>query len=101
MKSQNSDSYFIGGQVNTLSNYTSEMPSTGKYLISFVNGVINEIVTVDNSNELVYSATDMASANPYVQISENLLIGCYQETSGIKGRYWSGTINKFGYGSNN
>ena len=96
MKAQNNGLYFIGGQVNTLPNYTSEMPAKGKYLISFVNGVINEIVTVDNSGNLVHSATDMASDNPYAQISENLLIGCYQDTSGTKGRYWSGTINKFG-----
>ena len=72
------------------------MPSSGKYLISFVNGVINEIVTVDNSGNLVHSATDMASANPYAQVTENLLLGCYQNTSGTKGRFWKGTINKFG-----
>lgn len=97
MEAQSSnDSYFIGGQVNTQANYISNMPSRGKYLISFVNGVINNIVTRNNSNELVYSATDMASANPYVQISENLLMGSFQDTSGTKGRYWSGTINKFG-----
>lgn len=90
------DTYFIGGQASDQSAYASDVPSNGKYLISFADGVINEIVTVDNSGNLVYSATDMASNNPYVQISENLLIGCYQNTSGTKGRYWTGTINKFG-----
>lgn len=96
MEAQNDDSYFIGGQVNTQPNYTSNIPNNGKYLISFVDGVINEIVTVDNSDDLVHSVTDMASTNPYVQISENILLGCYQDTSGTKGRFWSGTINKFG-----
>ena len=61
-----------------------------------MDGVINKIVTADNSGNLVHSATDIGANNPYVQISENLLIGCYQNTSGTKGRYWSGTINKFG-----
>ena len=96
MKLPDNDLYFIGGQASGQDSYATNIPATGKYLISFVNGVINNIVTLNNSNELVYSATDMASANPYVQISENLLIGCYQDTSGTKGRYWSGTINKFG-----
>ena len=95
MEDGNNDRYFIGGQV-TGNQYVGGLPSTGKYLISFVNGVINNVVTLNNSNELVHSATDMASANPYAQISENLLIGCYQDASGTKGRFWSGTINKFG-----
>ena len=90
--SKDTDEYFIGGLNQNQSNY----PSSGKYVISFVNGVINNIVTVDNSGNLVYSATDIGANNPYVQISENLLIGCYQDASGTKGRYWSGTINKFG-----
>ena len=96
MKGVNSNTYFIGGQAGNQASYNTNMPATGKYLISFVDGVINEIVTVNNSGDLVYSATDIGANNPYVQISENLLIGCYQDASGTKGRYWSGTINKFG-----
>jgi len=30
-----------------------------------------------------------------VNISENALLGCYQDTSGTKGRYWKGTIYDF------
>ena len=96
MKNANDASYFIGGQAGGQNSYATDIPTTGKYLISFVDGVINEIVTVDNSGDLVHSATDIGANNPYVQISENLLIGCYQNTSGTKGRFWSGTINKFG-----
>ena len=92
----NDDIYFIGGQASNQNTYATDMPSNGKYLISFVNGVINNVVTVNGLGNLVYSATNVADNNPYVQISENLLIGCYQNTSGTKGRYWSGTINKFG-----
>ncbi len=92
----NTGLYFIGGQAGGQNSYATDMPATGRYLISFVDGVINEIVTVDNSGDLVHSATDIGANNPYVQISENLLIGCYQNASGTKGRYWSGTINKFG-----
>lgn len=96
MKNSNDASYFIGGQSLGQNVYASNVPGNGKYLISFVNGVINNVVTVDDSDGFVYLATDAASNNPYAQISENLLIGCYQNTSGTKGRYWSGTINKFG-----
>ena len=96
MEIANTGLYFIGGQAGGQNSYATDMPATGKYLISFVDGVINKIVTADNSGNLVHSATDIGANNPYVQISENLLIGCYQNTSGTKGRYWSGTINKFG-----
>lgn len=37
--------------------------------------------TADNSN--------------YVTVPQNLLIGCYQTTDGVRGRYWNGTINDF------
>ena len=91
----NTGLYFIGGQAGGQNSYATDIPATGKYLISFVDGVINKIVTVDSSGVLVHSATDIGANNPYVQISENLLLGCYQSTSGAKDRYWSGTINKF------
>ena len=96
MEADNDDVYFVGGQVSGQNSYADAVPATGKYLISFVDGVINKIVTINNSGDLVHSATDIGANNPYVQISENLLLGCYQNTSGTKGRYWSGTINKFG-----
>ena len=31
----------------------------------------------------------------YVTVPQNLLIGCYQSTSGNRDRYWNGTINDF------
>ncbi len=95
MEDADSDIYFIGGQM-TGNTYVGNLNSRGKCLIEFIDGVINEVIAVDNSGDLVHSATDIGANNPYVQISENLLLGCYQSTSGDKGRYWSGIINKFG-----
>lgn len=43
-----------------------------------------------NSNNVAVSST-----YTYTQISENLLIGAYQTTSGVKGRYFSGTVYDF------
>ena len=66
-----------------------------KFIIQFVNGVINSIKTINDGliQDVILDAT--AADNPYVQVTENLLLGCYQNTNGTKSRYWNGTINKF------
>lgn len=54
--------------------------------------IIKEGTTLSayNSNNVT------ASSNyTYTQVSENLLIGVYQTTSGVKGRYFSGTVHDF------
>ena len=84
----------IGGQDFSKSGegYLNNL-NAGKYLIEFKNGVISRVL--NNSREL--SIIDSAKNNsPYVQHDKNLLIGCYQTVDGTKGRYWNGTINKFG-----
>lgn len=30
----------------------------------------------------------------YTKVDQNLLLGCYQDANGTKGRFWSGTINR-------
>lgn len=85
--------YFLGGQDFVKSNaaYLGSI-GAGKYLIEFKNGVISKVL--NSSGELVIK--DEAKTNsPYVQVNQNLLLGCYQTTDGTKGRYWNGTINKF------
>ena len=48
------------------------------------------ILSAYNSNYVAGS-----SNYTYTQVSENLLIGAYQTTSGVKGRYFSGTVYDF------
>ena len=31
----------------------------------------------------------------YTEVTQNLLLGAYQTTAGVKGRYYKGTINSF------
>ena len=46
---------------------------------------------VDNMS---LSAVENSADITYTQISQNLLLGCYQAADGTKGRFWSGTINR-------
>lgn len=89
--------YFIGGQSGSASYAGQISPfDNHKFIIQFANGVISSIKTVNDGfvQDVTLGAT--AANNPYVQVTENLLLGCYQDISGNKGRYWNGTINKFG-----
>lgn len=54
--------------------------------------IIKEGTTLSayNSNNVTGS-----SNYTYTQVNENLLIGAYQTTSGVKGRYFSGTVYDF------
>lgn len=67
---------------------------------------IKLVMTIDLENNLmkIYSLINGVSYNDSVvipsdyidtNISENLLIGCYQQSDGTKGRYWKGTIYDF------
>lgn len=90
--------YFIGGHnANTASGYTANITGNEnhKFIIQFANGVISHIKTINSG--IIQNVTLLATAanNPYVQVTENLLLGCYRDASGTKGRYWNGTINKF------
>ena len=97
IKSDTIPPYMIGGQASGSSYLENIGAGNHKYLIEFTNGVINSIKTVDGSNNVVdCTLGDGVSNSPYVNVTENLLLGCYQSTTGSKGRFWNGTINKFG-----
>ena len=86
--------YFLGGQnfSKSTEGYLTNL-NVGKYLIEFKNGVISRVL---NSSEELTINNSAKTNSPYVQHDKNLLLGCYQIVDGTKGRYWNGTINKFG-----
>lgn len=53
----------------------------------------------ENSLKLYYDQYStqyiLTGTNTFASINENLLLGCYQQTTGGKGRFWNGTINDF------
>ena len=97
IKTGTTQPYMIGGQASGNTSYLDGIgDGNHKYLIQFTNGTISSIKTIGGSNNIVnYTLGTTANANPYVQVTENLLLGCYQTVDGTKGRYWNGTINKF------
>ena len=88
--------YYIGGQNVELEPYVNRISSANhKFIIEFINGTISAIKSISAGVVENLTLNASSSNNPYVSITENLLLGCYQNANGIKGRYWNGTINKF------
>ena len=63
-------------------------------VVDFQKGVVNcyaNIAGIDYKLERSFNKSDYDS----LDIAETALIGCYQNTSGVKGRYFTGTIYDF------
>ena len=87
--------YQIDYQGNTTRNKWNQ------FSINYNNTNNHKIVIVKNAGEnslkLYYDQYStqytLTGTNTFVPINENLLLGCYQQTNGAKGRFWNGTIN--------
>lgn len=61
--------------------------------IRYVDGKMNAIRYKNTSGDIV---TQTINGTPtYTKVTQNLLLGAYQDTSGTKGRFFNGTINRF------
>ena len=61
--------------------------------IRYVDGKMNAIRYRNASGNIV---THAVSGTPtYTKVTQNLLLGAYQEISGVKGRFYNGTISRF------
>jgi hypothetical protein len=58
--------------------------------IRCVGGNINTVAYLNNGDATSIRYTKTT----YAAYDGNLLLGCYQDTSGKKGRYWKGTISQ-------
>ena len=89
--------YQIDYQGNTTRN------KWNNFSINYNNTNNHKIVIVKNAGEnslkLYYDQYStqytLTGAHVFTPINENLLLGCYQQTTGGKGRFWNGTINDF------
>ena len=88
-------SYQIDYQGNTTrkkwNNFSINYNDTNNHKIVIVKN------TGENSLKLYYDQYStqytLTGTNAFTPINENLLLGCYQKTTGEKGRFWNGTIN--------
>lgn len=81
-------------------------PSQKHTSVPITNGVTNKVVIrhtqgdsfyyIDSSTEGVRNGQESTSnGGTFKSSNKNLLIGCYQNSAGTKGRFWNGTINDF------
>lgn len=83
--------YMFGGYIQGASRQFANMPyTTNKFAVTCSNGCIKQISYM--RDEVV---TKTFTDTTYPEVSNNLLLGCYQNNSGTKGRYWKGTISEF------
>ena len=59
--------------------------------VARVNGSKAYVRFVDVVNSIV---KENEADITYTKVDQNLLLGCYQDANGAKGRYWAGTINR-------
>ena len=86
-----SGTYVVGGAGVSGSNTYATIPATAtKVAIRCVGGNVNTVAYLNDGNvtSIPYTKTT------YVAYDGNLLLGCYQDVSGKKGRYWKGTISQ-------
>jgi hypothetical protein len=81
--------YYSYGQPTYFNSFNT---NRHKYLIVHEAGSSNSAKWYfDNDN----GSTDFGYVNEYTNINQNLLIGCYQDTNGNRGRYWNGVMHEF------
>lgn len=86
--------YMFGGATDDLNGYANGIPASSriKFVIIATKGVISDIQYRADSGDLVDCNV---LADSYYAHSFNLLLGCYQTTTGVKGRFWKGTLYDF------
>lgn len=89
--SVNAGNYVIGGSITGGANFASVKSVATRVAITCTGGSITGVKYVENGDIV----TPYIRANSGTIFEKNLLLGCYQNDSGTKGRYWKGTINKF------
>ena len=63
-----------------------------KFAITCKNGELAHFKVVRDKGIETYRALKCSYTTP---VTKNLLLGCYQDSSGNKGRYWNGTLYNF------
>ena len=90
-KSGNTGYFSIGGYTGTGFSFAYINSAATRVAITCTGGSITGVKYTQNGDIV----TNSISANSGTIFEKNLLLGCYQDNSGNKDRYWKGTINKF------
>ena len=62
-------------------------------IIDFLSGTVKALV---NIADVDYAESDTLPSNiGSIVVTENALIGCYQTSTGVRGRFWEGTVYDF------
>ena len=78
---------------SSLTTTISNRNAVSALAIRYVDGKMNAIRYKNTSGDIV---TQTINGTPtYTKVTQNLLLGAYQDTSGTKGRFFNGTINRF------
>lgn len=91
----NVGTYQFNGNDEKGGKYTADsnkMPSTSpSFVITASAGVITNIAYIQDGAPLFCEI----QTNSYDAITETMILGAYQDTSGTKGRFWKGTLYEF------
>lgn len=90
-KGGNTGYFSISGYAGTGFSFAYIHSAATRVAITCTGGSITGVKYTQNGDIV----TNSISANSGTIFEKNLLLGCYQNDSGNKGRYWKGTINKF------
>lgn len=82
---------YTGGSSITTS--ISNKNDVSTLAIRYVDGKMNAIRYRNTSGNIVTHA--VTGTPTYIKVTQNLLLGAYQEISGTKGRFFNGTISRF------
>lgn len=87
------DYYNVGGNANSdYPYYVTGIPSsTTKIAIRARQGCVDRVSYLNNGEVTTVNITD----GVYNAHDGNLLLGCYQDTTGKKDRFWTGTVSRF------
>ena len=83
---------------SSLTTAISDRTAVSALAIRYVDGVMDAIRYRNTSGDIVTHA--VAGAPIYTKVTQNLLLGAYQTTAGVKGRFFNGTISRFDVYSN-
>lgn len=74
---------------------TLPIADTTRQKYVFTKDALNTLITCYKEDGTSINNSNSTKALTNTTFTQNCLLGCYQDTSGTKGRYWTGTIYQF------
>ena len=74
---------------------TLPITDTTRQKYVFTKDALNTLITCYKEDGTTVNNSGKQAILTNQTFARNCLLGCYQDTSGTKGRYWTGTIHQF------